>query len=164
MCGLSGAELSAGPLSQATRPASSHPLFDRVAIPVASPPTLTAEEMRAQAEWWLTFFWAMAPIAVKYTARGEIVKAAAQVDLLTQAYTDIWTLMDPSDTSGTADIPRLGRTISPRHVIHVVTTLCAAMERLHSAIESAGVDVPTEMPGEVMRQVAMADVAIGVGR
>ena len=41
----------------------------------------TGAQRLERAQWWATFFWAMAPIALKYAARGSTRQGASQADL-----------------------------------------------------------------------------------
>ncbi len=155
----------AGPASAAVLPGESRLLFDRFGIPLAplpAPPALSSDERRAHLDATLTFFWAMASIAVKYAARGETAQAIAQVDLLVQSFSDGWRLIQRAEPDLVDALPRFGRSIDPPEVFRVILALCAEMERLHPEIESSGVCGPTAMSGEVARLVVMADGAVGI--
>lgn len=168
---------SAGPASEATRPAASHLIFDRVGISVATPPPLTADERRGHAEWWLTFFWAMAPIGVKHAGRGESRQAAAQIDLLTTSLIALWRLVEqpdgpnpwepvanrPLDPELDARLPRLGWTIDPAATLRVITDLCAETERLHPALAVLDVTIWPAMPAETAALARTAAEAVQDG-
>lgn len=168
---------SAGPASMAARPPATRLLFDRVGIPVETPPALAAVERRGQANRWLTFFWAMAPIAVKYAGRGESRQAASQIDLLTESTIALWRLIEqpdgpnpwepvtnrPIDPELDAVLPRLGWTIDPQAALEVIAALCELVERWHPALTALGVDVPAGMPGEVEALMTMAEAEIQGG-
>lgn len=155
---------SVGPARAAVRPGASRLLFDRISTPVAPPlgsPLRLPGERRERLHSWVTFFWAMAPIAVKYAARGETAQAVAQMDLLTNAYAELQTLLERSDADLAANVPGLGRSIDPGHVLRVIAALCAATERLHPTIEAYGASVPAEVSGQVARLVSMASQIVG---
>lgn len=159
-----------GPESQAVRPQETVVLFARKTIPVEIPKPLAPIERHDMASDSLVFFWAMAPIAVKYAARGESRRASSQIDLLTGAFIRLWRLVelpegpDPSAAGQNratepdldAILPRLEWEISPSHALGVIRALCAEVERLHPALEKMGVSIPLDMPGET---AAMADLA-----
>jgi predicted nucleotidyltransferase len=148
-----------GPAGQAARPPASRVLFDRIGVPVHAPPAATAEERRAKADASLTFFWAMAPIAVKHAGRGASQRAASQIDLLTETFVILWRLVElpdgpdpyaentnrPIEPELEARLPRLGREICPAMALAVIRNLCAEVERLHPALASLGAPVPTGM-------------------
>ncbi len=78
-----------GPASQAVRCAETRILFARTDVPIEIPHSLPAEERRLKATDALTFFWAMAPIAIKFAGRGQSRRASQQIDLLTRAYIEL---------------------------------------------------------------------------
>jgi hypothetical protein len=85
--------------SAATRPIGHTLLFERRPIPVSRPERLTEPERRALAKRWCTFFWAMAPIAVRLCARGDTRRSSAQTDLLTRALISLWRLTEQPDVT-----------------------------------------------------------------
>jgi predicted nucleotidyltransferase len=163
-----------GPVGQAERPKDSLVLFDRVGIPMLTPPMQTAEERRRQADWDLTFFWAMAPIAVKYAGRGESQQAASQIYLMTGSLVSLWRLvvqpegLDPHRASLNrplgadlaARLPRLGWTIDPPAALEVIGAVCREVELLHPALAALGVSIPTAMPGETASLVDIAGAVV----
>lgn len=164
-----------GPASQAVRPPETRMLFARRDVPVAIPRPLPAEERRVKAIDALAFFWAMAPIAVKYAGRGQSRQASHQIDLLTGAFIVLWRLVEipdgpdptaPGQNRGTeaeldARLPRLEWNIDPLLALDVVRGVCAGVERLHPSLRELGVPIPTAMPAET---AAMADLAEAVIR
>lgn len=163
-----------GPTGQAQRHERSRVLFDRVGIPIWSSPPLTVDERRSRAEASVVFFWAMAPIAVKYAGRGNTRRAAAQIDLLTGAAVSLIWLAEESEThdptvpysnhgleSGLYQrLPRLGWTIDPAAALNIIQQLCDVVACLHPKLVSLGVPVPAEMPGEATRLGEIAERAI----
>lgn len=166
-----------GPLSLAVRHAASRVLFERVAVPVLSLPALTPEQRTARAEHWLSFFWALAPIAVKYAARGETRSAASQNDLLTTAYIALWRLVtypdgpdpwQPSTNRALEDeldalIPRAGVRIDPLSALEVTRALCVAVEQLHEQLAALGVPIPHALPAELATFSELAERFIHQG-
>ncbi|MGI8552595.1 MAG: hypothetical protein ACR2PL_17675 [Dehalococcoidia bacterium] len=166
-----------GPLSRAARPLASSLLIERIAIPFIEQSPLTPKERRAHAEKWLTFFWAMAPIAVKYVGRAESRRAASQIDLLTRALIALWKLLaqtegpDPYRPTTNpvlapdldARLPRLGATIDPEGALTVIRHLCEEAERLHPNLAVLGVSIPLEVPGEVRSLAGLAEAVIRLG-
>jgi predicted nucleotidyltransferase len=164
-----------GPASDATRPLETTIVFAHRPVPLVIPPSLSTIERQEQANDSLIFFWAMAPIAIKYVGRGESRRASSQIDLLTGAFIHLWRLVEMPDgpnpaaeaqNRGTepeldAMLPRLGWEIDPLRALHVIRALCAEAERLHPALEAMGVAIPTEMPEQT---AAMADLAASVLR
>jgi predicted nucleotidyltransferase len=162
-----------GPVSKVSRPPETTMLFARRAIPIEVPLPATPDERRAMAEDALTFFWAMAPIAIKYVGRGESRQASSQIDLLTGAFIQLWRLVEMPDGPNPsapyqnratepeldAILPRLGWEITPRAALDVIRALCAEVERLHPSVEALGVDPPHGMARKV---AALASLAEGV--
>lgn len=83
-----------GPLSLARRTPWHELLLMRDDVPVAVPPKLSLEEVRAHCQERLVFLWAMAPIAVEYIARGETSRAVGQIDLVRTAFIALWRLVE----------------------------------------------------------------------
>ncbi|MBI2939659.1 MAG: nucleotidyltransferase domain-containing protein [Chloroflexi bacterium] len=163
-----------GPAGQAVRPEASLVLFDRAGIPLVAPPPIAPEERLAQADRWLAFFWAMAPIAVKYAGRGHTHRAVTQIGLLTDAAIALWRLVWRPDGPNPnvpnqnrrlepeleAWLPRPGRTIDPAPALSVIRALCVVVEELHPALAAVGASIPSAMPGEVaaLGEIAEANV------
>ncbi|MGH2600074.1 MAG: hypothetical protein ACRDJ9_11905 [Dehalococcoidia bacterium] len=161
-----------GPLSQAERPPASRLLFDHAGIPMIRPPSLTPEERRARATERLTFFWAMAPIAVKFAGRGEARRIGRQIELMTNAYISLWRLLHqpdgpepylpylnrPLEPELDTHLPMLGERIDSLEALSVIRTLCAAAERLHPALATLGVPIPDDVPGEVSNLATLAEI------
>ncbi|MGH2534454.1 MAG: nucleotidyltransferase domain-containing protein [Thermomicrobiales bacterium] len=163
-----------GPTSQAQRPAATTLLVNRADIPILTPPPLTPAERQAQANHWLSYFWAMTPIAIKYAGRGASRQAASQIDLLTTAFIALWRLVElpdgpnpwlpttnrPLEPDLNARLPHLGWTIDPAETLRVIRALCAEVERLHPALTALGVSIPVAMLREIATLSAIAEEAI----
>lgn len=159
-----------GPVGKATRGLATRLLFDRAGIPVVEPPIPPAER-GAVAEKWLIFFWAMAPIAVKYCGRGNTRRAVQQIALLTDATTTLWRLLHhpegpnpdvqstnrPIELELEACLPRLGATIDALACLRVICALCAEVEKLHVGLAEFGVVIPTAVAAEVSAFITMAE-------
>jgi hypothetical protein len=134
-------------------------------------PPLTAEERHNRMHDRLVFFWAMAPIAVKYVGRGETRRAGQQIALLTTAYISLRRLLAdphgpepfvpsinrPLEPEIDATLPMLGARIDPPSALDVIRALCDATERLHPSLCDLGVSPPTEMPDAVRHIAAIAE-------
>ncbi|HUX85533.1 MAG TPA: hypothetical protein VMW65_00900 [Chloroflexota bacterium] len=158
-----------GPVGKATRTSVTRLLFDHVGIPVVEPP-LRPEERRVVGEKWLIFFWAMAPIAVKYCGRGNTRRAVQQIALLTDAITVLWRLLyrpdgpNPNILSTNrllepdleARLPHFGATIDSVACLAVIRALCLEIETLHTGLTDLGVADLSEAAAEVFRLIAMA--------
>jgi predicted nucleotidyltransferase len=167
-----------GPVSRARRPAETRMLVARREVPVDAPPPLTTGERRERANEAIIFFWAMAPIAIKYAGRGESRRASSQIDLLTGTFIQLWRLVmmpdgpDPvapeqnrgTETDLDATLPRLGRHISPLLALDVIRGLCAEVERLHPALEGLGVAVPNRMVPETHALAGIAQRELAAGQ
>jgi predicted nucleotidyltransferase len=167
-----------GPASQAVRPRETRLLVARGEAPIVIPPSLTDEARRTKADEALVFFWAMAPIAVKYAGRGESRRASHQIDLLTGAFILLWRLVElpcgpdpsaPAQNRGTeaaldARLPRLEWDIDPGLAIEVIRQLCAEVERLHPFLAALGVPIPAAMPAETAALADLADAVIRRGK
>ena len=160
-----------GPSSKAVYPlAYKSLLVERVSIPTIAPSPLTAEQRRAQAERWLTFFWAMAPIASKFAGRGDTRRAVKQIDLLSEAFIALHRLSTEAHGSDPhlhatnrvlepeidARLPRVGYRIDALSALAVAGQLCREVELLHAALRSLGVAIPEAMPRELERLALLA--------
>jgi predicted nucleotidyltransferase len=160
-----------GPTLEATRPEASLLLFDREDIPT-TPPLSPAEEeqRRAEAMEQLTFFWAMAPIAIKYAGRGHTRLAVKQVDLLEEAYVKLWRAVRrperlqreifhqnrPLEAALEVRLPRFGPSIDPATALTIIRRFCQEVERLHPTLAELGASVNAEVVKEV---AVLADLA-----
>lgn len=166
-----------GPLSLATRPAAARVLFEHRIVPLATPAPITALERGEKAAHWLVFFWAMAPIAIKYVGRTETRPAAGQIGLCTTALIALTRLV--RDASGPdpwqpttnrllepeidALLPRLGPRIDPLSCLEVIHQLCDAVEQLHPGLATLGATVDVRVPAEVRELARLADGVIHLG-
>ena len=168
---------SFGPASKALKPIGHKLLFERQPFAVISTPALTAEQRSERLQWWTTFFWAMAPIAVKYVARGETRSAAAQTDLLNRALICLHRLLteepgpDPWRTATNrpledwidARLPRTGSVITPHAALRTIREQCDEMLTLHGALTARGIDVHPLMPAELEQQIHLAESVLETG-
>jgi predicted nucleotidyltransferase len=160
-----------GPLSMAVKPQTSLMLLERADIPrLQSTPLSTAERL-AWLDRQVTFFWAMAPIAIKYIGRAQTRRAVGQIGLLSDALLSVLRLLADSDspTPGISGanralepefagrLPRLAANIDPVVCLAVVRAHCAEVERLHPALRALGVPIPEDMPAQVANLAAMAE-------
>ncbi|MGD9893789.1 MAG: nucleotidyltransferase domain-containing protein [Dehalococcoidia bacterium] len=166
-----------GPLGPAARPAASVILFDRIGVPIRQLPPLTLEERRTRMHDRLVFFWAMAPIAVKYVGRGDTRRAGQQIALLTTAYIALRRLLAdphgpepfvpsinrPLEPEIDATLPVLGASIDPLSALEVIRALCDATESLHPSLGDLGVAPPTQMPDAVRHIAAIAEAELRRG-
>ena len=164
-----------GPVDRAQRPVAFRMLVERVTVPIVTPPPLTAAERQAEAVHWLTFFWAMAPIAVKYCGRGE--PAVGLIDHMTTAFIALWRLISQPDGPNPilpwtnrvmepdldALIPRLGPTIDPLRTLGVIDELCRKVQGLHPALQQIGAALSPEVPIEVARLKRVAEEVLREG-
>ena len=148
-----------------------------MAIPIDTPPPLSADERRQKASAWLIFFWAMAPIAIKYAGRTETRRAVNQIDLLTTALIALSRLVrdmdgpDPwlpntnrvLDPALNARLPRLGPRIDARACLDTIRALCAEVERLHPALAELGAEVSLVVLDEVHDVGRLAESVIMLG-
>jgi hypothetical protein len=160
-----------GPTAGTTVPEASLVLFDRLGIPVTPPlPPVSDEMRRDKAKEELDFFWAMAPIAVKFVGRGHTRLAVKQVDLLQRSLIAVWHALKrpellqkdayhqnrPLDAELDVYLPRFGPEIGPLAALDVIRAYCDAMAALSPALAELGVRVEDG----VMREVAaLAEVA-----
>lgn len=166
------------PASKAQKPAGHVLLFERRPFPSMQTLPLTEAERRLLARRWASFFWAMAPIAVKYAGRGDSRRAAGQVNLLSRALISLWRLLeepdgpDPwqPDTNRPLEghlnerLPQLGTVISPRKALHVITALCEEAERLQSPLAKLDAAVKPKIIEDTANLAAIAERVIANGR
>jgi predicted nucleotidyltransferase len=160
-----------GPTAATTRPEASYMLFDRVGIPITPPlPPVEEDFRRAEAKNQLDFFWAMAPIAVKFTGRGHTRLAVEQVDLLQGAFIRIWRALwrpellqkdayhqnRPLEAELDVRLPRFGPKVDPLAALNVIRAYCDEVVSWHPALAELGVSVRDEVVSEV---AALAEVA-----
>jgi predicted nucleotidyltransferase len=163
-----------GPLSQARRPATSHILLQRAEVAVMAQPPLSSTERLACLDHQLTFFWAMAPIAVKYIGRAQSRRAVGLLGLLTGALLILWRLLADADepdpglvaTNRVLEpelaqrLPTLGERIDPLECLAVLRAQCAEVEQLHAGLEALDVAIPSEMPEQVSRLALLAEAVL----
>jgi predicted nucleotidyltransferase len=157
-----------GPASQACKPPWHRPLFERRPFMVCTLPELTAAERSTEAAEQLTFFWAMAPVAIKQAARRRSANAAGMIAMLTQALIRMWRLVNqpegpapwrpsltnrPLDDELRAELPTLGETITPELASDVIEQLCDEVRRLQPALAEIGAEVDPQIPVESERML-----------
>jgi len=166
-----------GPSSQAVRVPETTLLFARRPISLDTPPPLSRDDRREMASDALTFFWAMAPIAIKFAGRGESRRASSQIDLLTGSFIQLWRVVElpdgpspnaPHQNRATephldAILPRLGWEITPAAALDVIRSLCAEVERRHPAFAALGIEPPDALAAEVARLAGLAEREIAAG-
>ncbi|MGH9172849.1 MAG: nucleotidyltransferase domain-containing protein [Vicinamibacterales bacterium] len=158
-------------LKVARRPALSRLLFDTIGVPVEPLLPIPPDERATCALRWLELFWAMAAVGFKNAGRGHTHWAADSLDLMNQAFDDLWRLVNrpdgpdpstlavrhrPREPELKARIPPLPATIDPPTVLDSILSLCAEMERLHPEIAALGVELPAAAPTEI---AVLADLA-----
>ncbi|MBN9392513.1 MAG: nucleotidyltransferase domain-containing protein [Chloroflexi bacterium] len=167
-----------GPVSQAVYPAASQMLFDRVGLRVAPEPApASLEERQNAANHSTKFFWAMAPIAVKYAGRGHTRLAVLQMGLLEDAFTRFWYALNRPEYLKAekyhqnrklepeldAVLPRLGAVITPASVLAVIGQFCREAEKLNPALNELGVEIPYELIDEQKKLIFQAEIIAGAG-
>jgi predicted nucleotidyltransferase len=165
-----------GPVSQAVRPLSFTMLVERVELPVLRGMHLTPDSRRNQAQYWLTFFWAMVPIGIKLCGRGDTRRAVNQYDLQVGAYVRLWRLIWAPESASIPNsgnrivepelqstIPMLGATISPEGVLAALHSLAVTVEGLHRSLRELGVEPPDKMIDHAnqLRDLARDVLAVG---
>ncbi|CAN5647347.1 hypothetical protein BH09CHL1_BH09CHL1_12020 [soil metagenome] len=109
------------PATGASRPADTRLLFERRQIPVVESPAPTRSESEVQDR--LEFFWAMAPIAVKYAARDDMLRTAGMISVL-------------RDTLDKADRPKLTRLNRQIALVEIQRLCTEAIDQKYTAIAS----------------------------
>jgi predicted nucleotidyltransferase len=166
-----------GPVSVAARPAASHIVFERQPVPVAlDRHAASPGELREKLQSTVEFFWAMAPIAVKYAGRGHTRLGVIQCELLERAYQRLWELPNapaslgdefhqnrrPPDQADAA-MPRFGPAITSSEVLRVAEECCSLVGSLHPELALRGVPIPSAMPQAVDALIAVARLAVESG-
>jgi hypothetical protein len=167
-----------GPVQAAVRPEASHLLFDRFGVPMAQPlPPIEEEQRRAVADKQLSFFWAMAPIAIKFAGRGHTRLAVKQVDLLEDAFVKLWYALRrperlqkesyhqnrPLEPELDARLPRFGPWIDPVAALTVIRSFCSEVEALHPGLAGLGAVVADEVVKETAALAALAEAVARAG-
>jgi predicted nucleotidyltransferase len=154
-----------GPFSLARRAPAHVLLMGGEGVPLAVAPSLSDAERRDIARERVIFLWAMAPIAVKYIARGHTSRALGIVGLVREAFMAVWRLVytghgsvnslnQPLEPELARILPRFESQIDPAECLAVLLALCAATQQLHPRLAALGVEVPEEMPAQLARLVA----------
>jgi hypothetical protein len=163
-----------GPASRALKPTGHNLIFERRPFQVAVPPILADAERFQQAQKWTTFFWAMAPIAIKYAARGWTRQGARQTDLLTRALICLKRLLSipdgpdpwlewmnrPLEPEISLGLPALGEVITPQKLLDVITQQCRLMCDMHQQLSAMGVEVHPAMYLETERLMELASALV----
>lgn len=166
-----------GARSQAVRPLAHRMLIERADLPVVAPPAMSEDQRRVHADNALTFFWAMAPIAIKYAGRTDTRRAVTQIELLSGAFISLSRLAtqpsgpDPRlhatnrilEDEIDAKLHRVGSAIDPMSALEVIGRLCEEVELLHSQLAGIGVVVPAAMPDEVRAFLSLGRVVVAEG-
>lgn len=165
-----------GPASATVRPEKSLLLFDRAGIPTTAPLSPVEDERRRSvASWQLSFFWAMAPLAVKLAGRGHTRMAVVHIDYLKNAFVALCrTLWHPEllqadeyhqnrqlEAEVDARLPRFGPAIDPVQALAVVRGFCQEVEQLHPALAQLGATIHEDVPKQVY---ALAETAETLAR
>lgn len=154
-----------GPLGSARLAPSHVLLFGRAEVPLLELPILSNDERRERAQERLIFLWAMAPIAVKYIARGQTSRAIRQIELVRDAFAGLWRLLEtghptingynqPVEPDLARILAPLQPNIGPADCLTALLRLCAEAECLHPRLESLGIEIPRAMPEQLARLVA----------
>jgi predicted nucleotidyltransferase len=111
------------PATGAVRPSDTRLLFERHPIPIIDRPAPERTESESQDR--LEFFWAMAPVAIKYAARDDMLQTAGMISVLRDALRVI---------DDKANRPKLSRLT--RHIALVeIQQLCSeAVDQKYTAI------------------------------
>jgi predicted nucleotidyltransferase len=165
-----------GPVSQAIRPLGFTMLVERAELPILQDRQLSPDTRRDHAQYWLTFFWAMAPIGIKVCGRGDTRRAVNQYDLQVGAYVRLWRLIWAPESalipnSGNrvlepelrSTIPLLGGTITPEGVLAALQSLAVTVEGLHPALQELGVEPPDALIGHINQLRDLARDALAAG-
>ena len=154
-----------GPLSLAERSRWHVPLVERADIRLVEPEPLSHDERRDICQERLIFAWAMAPIGIKYIARGQTRRAVGLIGMITDAYISLWRLVEmgyttrgglnqPPEPGLVKMLPQLEANIDPQACLAVMLKLCARLTDLHPRLSQLGVAIPDEMPGQLARLTA----------
>ena len=163
-------DLTMYPASRAACPAATRLLFDKVGVPPLTAVALPVDTWRERTGDRLAFFWAMAPIAVKYAGRGATARLVGMIDLLHSAYLDLWNLLHgdpmsllpvnvtnaPLDPALAARMPVLDTVITPGSGLDVVMRMIQDVASWHPDCAARGVLVPDAMPETVGALAAIA--------
>jgi hypothetical protein len=152
-------------------------LFMREHVPIWQPPAVSPERRREVCAARAVFIWSMAPIALKYIARGSTSRAVRMLGLMSDAFIVLWRLVQLPDVSDPetwlnrpvesdlrALLPQAAETIDRGYCLAAVRQLCAQTERMHGALAAMGVAVPVEMPEQVERLAGLAEAMLQTPR
>ena len=154
-----------GPVSLAKRSRWHIPLLERSLVQLVEPAQLSIDEQRGVCQDRLTFAWAMAPIAIKYIARGQTRRAIGMIGMVTDAFITLWRLLETAHltTGGLNEplepalreiLPRFESTIDPHACLEIIQQLCDLLARLHPRLADLGVKIPEEMPAQFAKLAA----------
>lgn len=166
------------PASEARKPAGHRTLFQRRLMPSVEMPGLTSDKRRAALRKWAVFFWAMAPIAVKFAGRGDTRRAAGQIGLLSRALISLWRLLEesvppepwqpdfnrPLEPHLDVRLPKLGTTITPAGALAVIEQHCNLVESLQGSLGHVGAAVGPRIIEQTRELIRTAAAEIEASR
>jgi hypothetical protein len=126
------------PLTGAQRPEGARLLFDKVNIPVQSPPQIESQKQRVdEASEIMAFFWMMAAVTVKYIYRGDDVFVNTWLEELAKLVSEVerrikgraWQYQRGSHTELRS---------TPGEQIAAIRQLCEQMENLKQEVAGLG--------------------------
>lgn len=146
-----------GPASRAAKPPAHRRLFEHRPFEVVSPPALDEQARQREARQQLTFFWAMAPIAVKCVSRRESAAAAGMIGLLTDALIRLRRLTNrPPDQP----IPQLPATITPPMLCELTAALLREARLLEPPLRELSAQVDHRMIHETERLLQLCRLTL----
>lgn len=154
-----------GPLSLAARSRWHVQLVEHADIRLVEPAPLQLDERREMCQERLTFAWAMAPIGIKYIARGQTRRAVGMIGMIADAYIALWRLVEmgyatpgglnqPLEPGLLEILPQLNSNIDPPACLAIILKLCDRIAELHPRLSQLGVAIPVEMSGQLARLAA----------
>ncbi len=150
------------PFSGAQRPEGVRLLFDKVNIPVQSPPQIESQEQRVdEASEIMAFFWMMAAVTVKYIYRGDDVFVNTWLEELAKLVSEVerrikgqvWQYQRGSHTE---------LRITPEEQITAIRQLCEQMENLKQEVSRLGGYVPESPMNTIETLIKFVQEKVGI--
>jgi GAF domain-containing protein len=146
-----------GPASRAAKPLAHRLLFERRPFEVVSLPAPGEQARKREARQQLTFFWAMAPIAIKLVARRESAAAAGMLGLLTDA---LIRLRQLTNRALDQRMPRLPANITPPVLCETIAALCREARLLEPPLRELSAQVDHRMIHETERLLQLCRLTL----
>lgn len=146
-----------GPASRAAKPLAHRLLFEHRPFEIVSPPALDGQARNREARQQLTFFWTMAPIAIKCVSRRKSAAAAGMIGLLTNALIRLRHLTNRAPDPRIAQLPAH---ITPPVLCELIEALLREAQLLEPPLRELSAHVDHRMIHETERLLQLCRLTL----